>query len=281
MMRILILFLGISLLSSTLQGQKDSLLFRVKKEHNSFRVDELENLYLIDRVEIGMWNKQGKHQFNYSQNSLGRIGDVDLSRSLKPLVFYPDLSTLVVMDNTLSVQGTPIDLNRYELDQAELVCNSVNAHFWFYDGSRNELIRTDRSFNITSETGDLVRLLNIRLNPTQIIEFRERLYLNAPSQGILVFDIFGSHMKTLRIKGAEHFQISRDYIHYMKDGKLYYYDRDSHDKGTIELPEEDVEQARIGRKRLYISNGERVSVYRSKQKVLPKEESKVNPKGDR
>lgn len=268
-------------LSSLVQGQKEELLFRIEKEHESFRVDELENLYLIDRVEIGVWDKEGKHEFNYSKNSLGRITDVDLSRSLKPLVFYRDLSTLVILDNTLSVQGSPVDLTRYELDQAEMVCNSVNGHYWFYDGSRNELIRTDRSFHRVSETGNLVRLLNIRLDPVHMIEFRERLYLNAPSKGILVFDIFGSHLKTLPIEGAEHFQVSSEYIHYMTEEGFYYYDRTSHETGRIELPEEDVEQARIGKKRFYISNGERVSVYRSEREVIPREESKVDPEGDR
>ncbi len=262
-------------------AQKDELLFSVKEDHETFYTDELDNLYLVDGVEIRMWNKQGKEQFSYSKNSLGTISDVDLSRSLKPLVFYAGISTLVVLDNTLSVQGSPVDLSDYGLSQAELICNSVNANYWFYDGSRNELIRTDKSFRKVTNTGNLARLLGIRLNPTQMLEFRERLFLNAPSHGILVFDIFGSHMKTLPIKDATHFQVSSESIHFMRDGDFFHYDRTAHESRRIELPEADIDRARIGKKRLYLSDGEQVSVYESERKLLPQEESKVDPKGDR
>ncbi|MFB6258085.1 MAG: hypothetical protein ABEH38_05275 [Flavobacteriales bacterium] len=281
-MRSLLLSIPLSLFTFlAVPAQKDELLFRLEKEHESFRTDELDNIYLIDGVEISMWNKEGKHQYDYSKNSLGSITDVDLSRALKPLVFYAGLSTLVVLDNTLSVQGRPVDLSRYGLDQAELVCNSVNSHYWFYDGSRNELIRTDRSFRKVLETGDLVRILNMRIAPTQMVEFRERLYLNAPSQGILVFDIFGSHLKTLPIKNAKHFQVSTDYIHFMRDSSYYSYNRTTHESERLPLPEDDVESVRTGKKRLYISNGKSVSVYKSQREKLPQKESKVDPKGDR
>ena len=262
-------------------AQKDELLFRVDGEHETFRTDELDNLYLIDRVEVQMWGKEGKHRFSYSKNSLGTISDVDLSRSLKPLVFYSGRSSLVVLDNTLSVQGASVQLAKYGLDQAELVANSVNAHYWFYDGARNELIRTDKSFKKVQGTGNLARLLGIRLNPTQMMEFREKLFLNAPAQGILVFDIFGSHLKTLPIKGAEHFQVSTEYIHFMRDSSFFYHNRTTHESGIIELPEQNVERARIGRKRLYLSDGKGVSVYKSEREVLPQKESKVDPKGER
>lgn len=274
------LIIGLFLLSSIRSSsQNEELLFRIGSEHKDFRVDELDNLYLIDGVEISKWNKEGEQEFSYSQNSLGPISDVDLSRALKPLLFYSDLSTLVIMDNTLSVQGSPVDLSSHDLDQAELVCNSVNGHYWFYDASRNELIRTDRAFRKTHSTGDLVRLLGMRLSPDQMLEFREKLFLNAPSQGILVFDVFGSHLKTLPIENAEHFQVSTDYIHYMTEEGFHYYDRTTKESSRIELPEDDAEEVRIGQKRLYISNGERISVYKSDRKILPDEESKVDPKG--
>lgn len=265
-------------LSST---DKDELLYRIEEEHESFRVDELDNLYLIDGVEIRMWNKEGKQQFTYSKNSLGRISDVDLSRSLKPLVFYSGLSTLVVLDNTLSVQGNPVDLGQHDLDQAVLVCNSVNSNYWFYDGARNELIRTDKSFRKVEQSGNLIRILNMRLDPTHMLEFRENLYLNAPSVGILVFDIFGSHLRTIPIKNADHFQISSDRIHFMRDGDFYHYNRNTHESKKVELPEENVEQVRIGIKRLYLSDGERVSAYKSTRKVLPGKEKQLDPSGDR
>lgn len=265
-------------LSST---DKDELLYRIEEEHESFRVNELDNLYLIDGVEIRMWNKQGKHQFNYSKNRLGTISDVDLSRSLKPLVFYSSLSTLVVLDNTLSVQGQPVDLSQYGLDQAELVCNSVNSRYWFYDGARNELIRTDRSFRTVDRSGDLVRLLNMRIDPTHMVEFRERLYLNNPSTGILVFDNFGSHLKTIPIKNAEHFQITSDRIHFMRGGNFYHYNRTTHETKRVQLPLEDVKQARVGRNRLYLSDGKQVSVFKSDRKAVPRKEKQLDPSGER
>lgn len=256
-------------------------LFEVEWQHEDIRTDELGNLYLLNRVEIRKWDRNGKHQFDYSNNSLGRITDVDFSRSLKPLVFYSDLSTLVVLDNTLSVQGSPVDLGSYDLDQAELVCNSVNSNYWFFDASRNELIRTDRSFRRVDRSGNLARLLRIRLNPTHMVEFREHLYLSDPKEGILVFDIFASHLRTIPIKNVERFQVSSEKIHFFRDGEFFVYDRTTHEEKRIGLPEEGAKKVHAGRRRLYISNGEKVSVYRTKRKEIPQEKKKLDPNRDR
>ena len=45
-----------------------------------------------------------------------------------------------------------------------------------------------------------------------------------PAHGILIFDLFGSHVRTVPILGSERIQVRDGFIWYVLDGKLERYD---------------------------------------------------------
>ena len=126
-----------------------------------------------------------------------------------------------------------MNLMDYSLEQSDVICNSFNNGIWFFNRENMELVRLDETFHPVVNTGNLNRLLNTDLKPNFMIESNGFLYLNNPTEGILLFDIYGTYAKTITIKGLQHFQVKDDKIYYFANGKLKAYN-------TKELTEQEI-----------------------------------------
>ena len=198
--------------------------------------DNLNNLYLIDKSEIKKYNNKGELLFRYSDMQLGNIGSVDVSYPLRPLLVYPDLNYLVILDNTLSSNRGKINLLDYNIDLGVLACSSVQNHFWIYDAMKFALIRVDENFKQVHATGNLSQILGIDFSPTRMVEFANKLYINNPTTGILIFDNFGTYIKTIPITGLSDFQISENELIYLKNNRLIRYNTLLFETKEVELP---------------------------------------------
>ena len=72
-----------------------------------------------------------------------------------------------------------------------------------------------------SQSGNLLQTTGQRILPNFLTEYDQRVYLNDPQQGILVFDAFGTYLKTIPVKGLFHFQCqSREIIYAAGDSAV-------------------------------------------------------------
>ncbi len=129
-----------------------------------------------------------------------------------------------------------VNLLDHNIGMGLLACSSVQNHFWFYDAMKFALIRTDENFKEVSSTGNLAQILGIELNPTSMTEFANRLYLMNPSTGIMVFDIFGTYIKTIPVTGITDFQVFENEIAYLDKNTLIRYNTLLFELKEIELP---------------------------------------------
>ncbi len=199
-------------------------------------IDNLNNLYLVNNSEIKKYDEKGELQFRYSDMQLGNIGSVDVSYPLRPLVVYPDLNYLVLLDNTLSSNRGKVNLLDYNISLGMLACSSVQNHFWIYDAMQFALIRTDENFKQVTATGNLSQILGIDFAPTSMVEFANKLYINNPKTGILIFDIFGTYIKTIPITGIRDFQIFENELIYLKNNHIIRYNTLLFETKEVELP---------------------------------------------
>lgn len=211
-------------------------IYSEEKDLDFIAFDNLFNVYTIHKSEIAKYNNEGKFQIRYSDKRLGEIGQVDVNYPLKPLLNYPDLNNIAILDNTLSNNRGNIDLSRLNIAIGALAVNSIQNHFWFYDAMTFSLIRANDNFQQTSTTGNLAQVLGIDLNPVYMVEFANRLYLNNPETGILVFDIFGTYIKTIPIKGLNRFQVFENEIVYFANNQIIRYNTLLFQETAIPLP---------------------------------------------
>lgn len=202
----------------------------IEGRFDAFTTDELGNVYALQGDELVLFDKKGRSWLRNSLKTFGRISAIDAFYSMKPMVFAREQGQVAVLDNTLAVQGSVINLPRGGYPQAVLACMSVQNGFWLFDQRELALIRVDAQLRPLANTGRLDQLLGFAPEPIAMHEHESRLYLNDPARGIHVFDLFGTYMRTIPLTNARSMQV--------RDGNLIVLDSRgawSYDMRTLTL----------------------------------------------
>ena len=208
-------------ISMSLFAQNNAVVFKGKL----FTTDQTGSYYEIYSNQIIKIGKNGQRQFTYSNNILGEITSVDVFNPMKIIVFFKDFSKVVVLDNTLTEQGGVLDLNEVSLEETSLVCTSYNNGVWYYNPVKFQLTRIEHSSKSTNTSANISNILNKNIQPNFLVEYNNRVYLNDPINGILVFDIYGTYLKTIPIYHLNTFQVKENYMLYVnKEGNIETYD---------------------------------------------------------
>lgn len=197
----------------------------IKGKYDYFTSDNLGNIYLVHEDELIKYLPNGKLFARYSNLKLGSITSVDATNPLKILLYYRNFQQIVFLDNQLSVNSTPISVEKLGYEQADLVCAGSNNSFWIYNKQNSELIRFDQFGRKITATGNLRQVLNEGLNPDFMMEHNNLLYLNSPASGIFVFDVFGAFSKLVTLRGLHSFQVSDDQLFFQRDTLICRYDQ--------------------------------------------------------
>lgn len=186
--------------------------------------DNIGNIYLVQGQKLLSLNRDGKENYMNSSLALGEITSLDATNALKMPVFFRDLSQIVYVDNKIGQIGERVQLDVAGFPLTYLVCTSYNNGLWMYDPFAFELIRLSEKFQVTSRTGNLNQILGIPIEPEYMREYNNFLVLALPEEGILIFDRFGTYIKTVPVKGVSRIQIRSDRIYYLEEDGMGYYD---------------------------------------------------------
>lgn len=235
-------------------------LYSIPGRFDFIEYDNLLNVYGVRNTEIFKYKSDGIFAFRFSDEQMGEVGALDVTFPLRPMVMYPELNYIVLLDNTLSDNRGRINLLDKNIGMGILGCSSVQNHFWFYDAMNFSLLRVNENFKQAATTGNLAQVLRLELNPNYLVEFANRIYLNNPESGILVFDIFGTYIKTIPIEGLDRFQVFENTVVYFKNNKLHRYNTIDYSETEIELPEK-CRQALVYKNRVAGLCGEKIKVW--------------------
>ena len=233
---------------------------RIYIQGNFFTTDNLGNCFLADKDEITKYDGNGTVFNKFSIKAFGDISSIDASNPMKLMVFYKDFSKIIYLDNTLSLNGNPIDLEDYNLTQSKLICASHSDGIWFYDQQKLALIRLDQNLNISQSTSNLNQLLGIELNPNFMCEYNNSVYLNNPLTGILVFDIFGTYVKTIPIFNLSKFQVTNDAIYYLLNNNATSFQLKTGEAAEIKLSDLKYLEFRTEKGMIYAKNEELIDI---------------------
>lgn len=227
-------------------------------------VDNLGNIYAVKGDQLQKISTQWKQVNTYSNKILGNISSVDVSNPMKIVVFYRNLSQVVFLDNTLSAQGEAVALETLGLELGTIVCSSVNNGIWVYDQRNFRLVRLDQNLKQMAETGNIIQQAGGELQPVFLIEKNNKVYLSDPERGILVFDIFGTYVKTIPIKNIYRLQAVEDLLFFTTDEKFFRFSLKTLEQNEIVLPETAVRQVLIESNKIYLLTHAALKVYEGK-----------------
>ncbi|MEP7167891.1 MAG: hypothetical protein ABI855_00825 [Bacteroidota bacterium] len=244
----------------------DSLTFvnKIDATVSFFTTDHLGNCYLVTENGLFKYDLDGKLLSSFSQKNFGTIQFVDATDPLKVLIFNKDFSSVITLDNKLAVQSS-FNLHDLNLQQPILICVSRHDGYWIYDKQSNQLKKFNTALQPVYESSDLSQLINSEINPVFLVESEKWLWLSNPSSGVLIFDMFGTYLKTLKIKDSSdvnNFQVNNDKIILSEGNTLKEINQTELNAKEITYKElNDVKKIRIEQNRIYVLKKDIFEIY--------------------
>jgi hypothetical protein len=216
-------------LTCTTHAQKDSVAYLqpiqfIAGSYVNFYVDGFENIYLLNaNNQIKKITDKGDSLA--VSNALKRFGDVysmDVSNSLKIVVFYKDYTTIVVLDRFLKTLNT-IDLRQDGIMQTQAVALSYDNNYWVFDEVDNKLKKVDDNGNILLSTPDFRTVFTEPFIPEKIIDYNGFVYLYNRKQGCKIFDYYGALKQSIEPLNWQYIQVFKNSLVGFDDSSIHVY----------------------------------------------------------
>jgi hypothetical protein len=197
----------------------------IQGDFTNFYIDNLGNVYLLNTDnQIKKINDKGDSVA--VANALKRFGDIysmDVSNSLKVVVYYKDFTTIIVLDRFLKNVNT-IDLRKYGILQARSVAISYDNNYWVFDEVENKLKKIDDYGNALLSTPDLRMVFGESFLPEKIIDYDGYVYLYNKSKGCKIFDYYGALKQGIPLSDQNNIQVFKNSILGFADSTIHVYD---------------------------------------------------------
>ncbi len=211
-------FVWLSFTGNSTQNDEYKLINTVEASAEFMTTDKLKNIYVINKDRFLIrYDSTGKATGGYNDTRYGQLGFVDATSPFNILLFFPDFSTAVMVDNTLNAK-TLYKMPSIGINNVSAACLSYDNYIWVFDRDESKLKKVNRQYEVIYESLDLSTILGMRPNPKFLIEREDFIFLSDPELGLILFDIFGNYINSYPIMGLETFQVF--------DGKIVFYDGD-------------------------------------------------------
>ncbi len=222
--------------------------------------DHIGFYYLVtrDKVQKVHYN-DSLTQFHQRQN-IGAITTVDVSNPMKTILYYRDYRKVEILDTWMSMIRE-IDLDEYGYMQVSAVCGSSTNGIWLYDENSAQLKRINDGGELVLQSVSSRQSMNKVLHVSYLLEKNAKVYVADPEIGIVLFDMFGSYIKTLPIRGIQKFSIFADQIVFFNAGKIYNYNPLTLETKELILPDSTVTDAALLKNKLVTIGSDSVRIY--------------------
>ncbi len=231
----------------------------IKNAH--LTTDNLGNSYIYNDINLIKYNSVGDSIGTYSNNRLGSISSVDVTNPYKILVFYADYSSIIYLDNFMSLMEEPLSLDQLGFDQVTLACSSQENGLWLFDRLKQTVIKLNRDLSPSNKSINLSQLTGKQSSPTYMLEQNSNLLLQTNKDGILQFDQFGTFEKKITINTTSTIQVINKQVMYFENDTLFQYNPKFTQLAHINLPISNAVNARIAKDRLVILTKDDLYIY--------------------
>lgn len=233
----------------------------IQSKNADISTDYLGNLYIISEFRLSKYDMNGKPQYVYEDYSNGRITSIDVTDPMKVVVFYEDFMRVKVLDLTLSEMAS-YNFNEVGYSGISALAHSRDDDFWIFDNTSFLLKKIDENGETIYKSEKFNMLFTESVLPRQIIDYEDYVYINDPTNGIYVFDRFGTYQKKIPIIGADKIQIIQGVIIYFQNEVLRSYNIVDFREEQMSLPSwVHASYCQLQKDRVYIVESDRVSIY--------------------
>jgi hypothetical protein len=231
-------------------------------EAKDIQTDRLGNLFVISKSnQLYKYNADGKQLSTLNYTYKGNITYIDPTNPLEVYVFYKELNQVLFLDNNLAYRGE-MNLNDYGISQASAIARAYDNGIWVFDMGDLQLKKMNKNGEILQISGNAKQYVSTNFSPNYIYDNNDKVFVNDSTVGILVFNVFGSYIKTIPIKGCDDFKILEDDIFYNKNQHLVKYNTKTFTESNFQLPDTTyTQETSIEKGRLYMLKPNSVDIY--------------------
>jgi hypothetical protein len=212
--------------------------------------------------DVFLFDKSGKQLNLFSPPRQARIQQLEASWTVNIFTFSSDLQEYRVMDRFLNpIAENSLLLDNIILPKAATLGN--NNVIWVWDESDLSLKSIDYLRKLILQSQPLNLILDTEdLRVTEIREFKNRLFMNAPGSGIFIFDNQGNFLKKVAIQIEQRLCFYKEHLFWIEGTSLKMYSLATmaiFDLGK--LPAADIESVQIGQEILAFMVKDGIKVY--------------------
>jgi hypothetical protein len=240
---------------------------RIEQELNYkaeyFTVDQLGYLYLVNGAELKKIDLKTKKEKSFSNTLSGNIHSIDASDPFQTLLFYKDFNMIEWIDKDLGPIASAISIDKLGFYQVAAVCQSVNGGFWLFDQSLYQIVFIDKNLKIANRSTQFSEMIdqNTALNQVLMLEKNDYIYLGINGNSILLFDSYGTYIKTYPINYSRDFQVINGTIVFYNNQKLKFYSTENYSEKEMLLPKQKIRQVKLENKRIFMLTNEKILIY--------------------
>ncbi len=187
-------------------------------------LDHLDNLYIISSSgQIRKFAANGDSVAVYNQvRNFGSLFSLDVANPLRPLLFYKDFSTLVLLDRFLANRAI-VDLRKHNILHPGAAGLSYDNNIWVFDEYENKLKKINEQGTLLSETADFRTVFPEPVRPQKILSTNGLVYLADSAHGVFVFDNYGSFKQKIPLKNWQSIAVKEQYLIQTLPGEIAAY----------------------------------------------------------
>lgn len=199
--------------------------------------DRAGNIYYATfNGDIIKYDPNIENETIFSPSGPSTITILEAWQGLRIFTFQRDLQQYRFVNRNLSLHED-YSFPQTLVNFAEIATSSYDNNIWLIDQVDFSL----KKFDIESNTLQSRTTLDQIMDPDNyeilfMKEYQNRLFLSTKGQGILIFDNFGSYIKTYKYEGISFFNFWKDNIYFIEGNKIIQLNLYSEEIVTKELP---------------------------------------------
>lgn len=224
--------------------------------------DNMGNIYVYGNDILGKMSNGQLPSFSQSIKSIGEIEQVLPINALKTLLFSETQQQLCFIDNTLSINGSCIDLEKFNIQNALLCATSSRPNFiYVFDQINSSLFLIDINSNSILQTiPNLEGVIGIPLEISELLEHNNKLFINTKGHHVYELDMFLNFKRELPLL-HEHLLFWKEYIVDFQNDQIILNHLHSDEKKIIPLGDISAEILKINGNSFYFSTAKKIMVY--------------------
>ena len=230
--------------------------------HSWFGCDPYKNIYAVSESKFIKLSPPYTESQSYDLQKEGNPSFIDVNVPNEIVLYFEDYNKVILLDSSLNEIIRPFYLNELGMDEVSLIFATNDKGLWFYRNYNNSLTKLNKDFLPVIRSLSLNPWFQLPTEPNFVTSFENRIYVNVPSNGILVLGQNGEYRTAFQLPGLEDFQVSHDAIYFYRDNVIYCFNFKTLKTNKIYIPfETDILNAYFHDNQIIVLSRDGFSIY--------------------